>query len=356
MTQHEITSPIDLLDDKGLLVEEGWARRPLWRYDRGRIKAPWYRIKEWDYYCILSQKRQYGIAFTVSDLGYAALTSIVWLDFAGRRFEPVDSIKLLTRGKLGFPASSSAGDLKYEDAKMSIGYTVGEGERRIVANCTGFGNSGARDDAGTGQGTGRGLRCDLTLRQDKTADTMTIATSWKENRRAFYYNQKINCMPVTGTVEIGDERYSFDPDDSFGVLDWGRGYWLYKNSWYWGSASGVNNDKLLGWNIGYGFTDRTPASENVVFYDGRAHKLDEVVFHIDETDYLAPWKFTSNDGRFEMDFQPILDRHSAMNLGVIASIQNQVFGYYSGTIVLDGGQTINVDKMLGFAEDVRNRW
>lgn len=362
MTQHEITSPIELLDDTGHLVEEGWARQPLWRYDRGRVKAPWYRIKEWDYYCILSQKREYGIAVTVSDLGYAALTSIVWLDFAGRRFEPVDSIKLLTRGKLGFPASSVAGDLEYEDAKMSIRYAVGSDERRIVANCPGFGGSdtnrapGARDGADSGSAAGRGLRCDLVLRQDKTADTMTIATSWKENRRAFYYNQKINCMPVSGTVEIGDERHSFEPDDSFGVLDWGRGYWLYKNRWYWGSASGVNDGKLLGWNIGYGFTDRTPASENVVFYDGRAHKLDEVIFHIDETDYLAPWKFTSNDGRFEMDFQPILDRHSAMNLGVISSIQNQVFGYYSGNIVLDGGQTIKVDRMLGFAEDVRNRW
>ncbi|HOV94314.1 MAG TPA: DUF2804 domain-containing protein [Spirochaetales bacterium] len=343
MAQHEVVVSQELLNDDGRIAEEGWARQQVWQYDRSRIKAPWFRIKEWDYYCILSQKRGYGIALTVSDLGYAALASLVWLDFTRRSFEPLDSIKLLTRGSIKFPPSSSSGEVKYEDAKVCIRYQTDGGERHIEASSSRF--------AG-----GQTLECDLTLQQDLRADTMVIATSWKENRRAFYYNQKINCMPARGMVSIGDKIYAFEPDDSFGVLDWGRGYWLYRNRWYWGSASGLYEGKPIGWNIGYGFTDRTPASENVIFYDGKANKLDEVVFHLNEDNYLEPWKFTSNDGRFEMDFEPILDRHSAMKLGIIASIQNQVFGYYSGTLVLDDGKKISIDRLLGFAEDVRNRW
>lgn len=343
MAQHEVIVSQELLNDDGRIAEEGWARQQVWRYDRSRIKAPWFRIKEWDYYCILSQKRGYGVALTVSDLGYAALASVVWLDFAQRIFEPLDSIKLLTRGSIKFPASSSSGEVKYEDAKVCIHYQVSGGERHIEASSPRF--------AG-----GQALHCDLTLQQDLRADTMVIATSWKENRRAFYYNQKINCMPARGTVSIGDKAYAFEPNDSFGVLDWGRGYWLYRNRWYWGSASGLYEGTPIGWNIGYGFTDRTPASENVIFYDGKANKLDEVVFHLNEDNYLEPWKFTSNDGRFEMDFEPILDRHSAMKLGIIASIQNQIFGYYSGTLVLDDGKKISIDRLLGSAEDVRNRW
>ncbi|MCE5257230.1 MAG: DUF2804 domain-containing protein [Spirochaetaceae bacterium] len=343
MAQHEVISPVELLDGEGHLVEEGWARQQLWHYDRSRIRAPWYRIKEWDYYCVLSQERECGIAFTVSDLGYAGLASMVWLDFAKREFIPMDSIKLLTRGKLGFPPSSGSGGLEYGDAKMSISYSLSDGERRIIASCPSFGE-------------GKGLRCDLVLQQDLAADTMAIATSWKENRRAFYYNQKVNCMPAGGTVTIGDERHIFEPGDSFGVLDWGRGYWPYRNRWYWGSASGLHEGVPFGWNIGYGFSDRSPASENTVFYGGKAHKLEEITFHIDPGDYLAPWKFTSSDGRFEMDFEPILDRHSEMNLAVISSVQNQVFGYYSGQVKLDDGRPIKVESMLGFAEDVRNRW
>ncbi len=343
MKQNEITRPIELLDDEGHITEEGWARRPFWRYDRSRIKAPWYRIKEWDYYCVLSQKRGYGIAFTVSDLGYAGLSSIVWLDFINRTFTPIDSLKLLTLGKLGHSPVPERGDLHYKDKKLSISYLIGDGERRIVAESLSFGE-------------GKGLKCDIRLKQDMSADSMNIATSWKENRRAFYYNHKVNCMPALGEVIIGNETFKFEPEDSFGVLDWGRGYWTYRNRWFWGSASGLYEGVPIGWNLGYGFSDRTPASENMIFYNGRAHKLEEIEFHIDPENYLAPWKITSSDGRFEMNFEPVLNRHSKFKVLMLSSIQNQLFGYYSGQLILDDGRTLHIDKILGLAEDVLNQW
>ena len=52
---------------------------------------------------------------------------------------------------------------------------------------------------------------------------------------------------------------------------------------------------------------------------------------------MEPWTITSNDGRFEMDFNPILDRKLKVNLGAIVSDQHQVFGYLKGTAVLDNG-------------------
>lgn len=343
MAQHEVTAPVELLDRGGHLIEEGWAKRPYWNYNRTAIKAPWYRIKEWDYYYILSQERGYGITFTMSDLGYAGLFSMTWLDFDARSFIQADSMSILPAGRTGFPPSSESGDVAYEDKKLSVAFRLKKGERHITASCPGFSD-------------GKGLSCDITLNQDPAADSMVIATSWKENRRAFYYNRKVNCMPASGTVTIGGTRHDFSPTDSFGGLDWGRGYWTYKNRWYWGSASGLLDGIPFGWNIGYGFSDRTPASENMVFYDGRAHKLDEVTFHIDPGSYLVPWRFTSNDGRFEMDFEPAIDRHSETNMAVIKSIQHQVFGYFTGRVVLDDGRKLAVNRFLGFAENVLNQW
>ena len=99
---------------------------------------------------------------------------------------------------------------------------------------------------------------------------------------------------------------------SFAVLDWGRGVWTYDNTWYWGSASGIVGGHTFGFNIGYGFGDTSAASENMLFYDGIAHKLSQVRFNIPlkdgKEDYLSPWTFSSDDGRFEMRFVPILDR------------------------------------------------
>ena len=76
------------------------------------------------------------------------------------------------------------------------------------------------------------------------------------------------------------------------MLDWGRGVWTYHNTWYWGSASGQVDGVPFGWNIGYGFGDTSAASENMLFYGGKAHKLSQVTFHIPQRDgrddFLAP--------------------------------------------------------------------
>ena len=60
--QNEITSQQDLMDGQGRIIEEGWARRPYWNYDRNKIAAGWHRIKERDYYSVLSHDKKYGNA------------------------------------------------------------------------------------------------------------------------------------------------------------------------------------------------------------------------------------------------------------------------------------------------------
>ena len=346
MAQNEIIRPIDLIGDDGHLIEEGWARQPFWRYDRSKISAPVWRVKEWDYYYVISHDKKYGITFTMSDLGYLGLFSVVWLDLASGKFAQSDDMTFMPLGKTGFPAGSQEGDLRHESAKISLSFSIENGKRHLMAICPGF---VAPDGS-------KGLEADIVLIQPPNADSMNIATSWKENRRAFYYNRKINCMPASGTVTLGSKTCEFSPETSFGGLDWGRGVWTYKNRWYWGSASGLLDGVPFGWNIGYGFSDRSPASENMVFYGGKAHKFGEVSFKIDTSNYLAPWKFGSSDGRFEMDFEPIVDRNSSTNVALVKSVQHQVFGYFSGRVILDDGTSLEVKRFLGFAEDVLNWW
>jgi len=73
-------------------------------------------------------------------------------------------------------------------------------------------------------------------------------------------------------------------------------------------------------------------------------------------DYLKPWTFSSDDGRFEMSFEPILDRHSKTSLLVLESNQHQVFGRFSGKAVLDDQSIITISDFMGFAEKVSNTW
>ena len=340
--QNEITQPSDLLDEYGELIQKGWARKPILNFNRNNIKSGPLRIKEWDYYAILHPN--YGVAFTIADLGYAGLIACVWLDFKKKTFIQDENLVWFTKGKFNMPKTSEEGDIKLNEKGITLSFEKRWDLRGIYFGFPGFNN-------------GLGLEAKLSLTQNPNLDTMVIATPWKKKPTKFYYNQKINCMPAEGTVQVGSEIYEFNKDKCFGVLDWGRGVWTYKNRWYWGSASGKLKDgTYIGWNLGYGFSDRSYASENLIFYNGVGHKIDQVKFHINKKNYLENWQFKSNDGRFEMIMEPIIDRNSKFNYGIIKSIQHQVFGYYSGHLILDNGKKIEVDRVLGFAEDVFNKW
>lgn len=342
MRNHEVTKVQPLLKEDGSLREPGWSKQLYQVYDRNAIKAPKFRIKEWDYYLVISEKNKFGVAITISDDGYVGLQSVSLLDFS-KPWEHTETVlNFFPMGKLKLPPTSAKGNTEYHDKRLNAEFRISEGERRLVVDFKNFCD-------------GKPFSCDITLKQPEM-DTMVIATPWKEKKTAFYYNQKINCMRASGKAVFDGKEYIFDPATDFGTLDWGRGVWTYDNTWYWGSGNADIDGHAFGFNIGYGFGDTSAASENMIFYDGKCHKLDDVTFHIPESGYTDPWKFSSSDGRFEMDFVPIIDRAAKIDLKFIITDQHQVFGRMSGKAILDDGTVIEVKDMLCFAEDVHNKY
>ena len=57
-----------------------------------------------------------------------------------------------------------------------------------------------------------------------------------------------------------------------------------------------------------------------------------------------------------MEFRPVIDRASCTDVKLIKSDQHQVFGRFSGTMVLDDGTKLQVRDLMGFAEKVENKW
>jgi len=347
MTQQiKITKPCELLDENGHIILPGYATDLIWQYNRKKIKAPWYRIKEWDSYVVLCHEKGYGVLFTLADLGYLGSVAVCWLDFKKKAVKQIDTLKLFPRGKTNFASTSKEGDVAYESKNLTLQYKIKNQCRIITVDAPAF----------EGWNNEKGLKGEIVLQQDPKLESMVIASSWVENPKAFYYNQKINCMPASGNITLGKKNYSFNLDNSFGTLDWGRGNFTYKNQWYWGSASGRLNGESFGWNLGYGFSDRSSASENMLFYKGKAHKLEDVTFHYNPDNYMEPWVFTSNDGRFEMEMTPILDNNQNTDLKIIRAMQHQVFGNFNGTVILDDGTKLKVENFLGFGMYVLNWW
>ena len=87
-----------------------------------------------------------------------------------------------------------------------------------------------------------------------------------------------------------------------------------------------------------------------------AHKIDDVKFNISDN-FIDAWTFTSSDGRFEMSFEPIIDRSDYTSvLDLIVTNQHQVFGKMTGKAVLDDGTVIRIKDFLCFAEKVHNKY
>lgn len=341
---HEIINSGLLLDKNGNLNEPGFARQIILEYDRTQVKGGFLRLKEWDYYLIANS--HFAVALTIADNSYMGLDSISFLWFDEQTEKTVSKMRILTRGKKRLPKSSKSGNIQSKGKGYQLSFAHEDGKRILDFCMSDFQH-------------GLPIKGRIVL-SDEPKESMVIATPF-EKKGHFYYNQKINCMSAEGTVTVKGQDFFFSKEDSFGVLDWGRGVWTYKNTWYWGSGSGLVDGVKFGFNIGYGFGNTQAATENVLFYDGIIHKLSEVKFEIpfkeDGTEnYMKPWKFSSDDGRFELDFVPILDRAARLNALILESDQHQVFGNFSGKVILDDGKKIQLDNFFGFAEKVMNKW
>lgn len=345
MEQHRITQPGPLLDENGALAQPGWATSLLLQYDRKAIRANAARIKEWDYYLVANDR--FGLALTIDDNSYMGLYSVSLLDFEQRWEHTASPMVLFPFGKTGLPSTSQRGNVQsLPNKNYQFSFVKEEGRRILDCRMENFLE-------------GKPLEAHLEL-QDFDEESMVIATPFTQKPNAFYYNQKINCMPASGRVTFDGKEYLFEPQNSFGTLDWGRGVWTYSNTWYWSSANAVIDGKRFGFNLGYGFGNTAAASENMVFYDGKAHKLGRVRFDIPQKDgkddFMSPWRIADDAGRLSLDFVPVLDRKSKTDIGLICSDQHQVFGRFSGWVALENGTVLPLAEVMAFAEKVRNRW
>ncbi|MFP4147941.1 MAG: DUF2804 domain-containing protein [Nitriliruptoraceae bacterium] len=144
---------------------------------------------------------------------------------------------------------------------------------------------------------------------------------------------------MVGTFAVGDERATFgaDGEEAWGVLDIGRGRWPYRTRWCGGSGAG--------------------ATENGSIVDGEVTKIGpELVWAERWEDPMAPWHVAAPDGTPALTLTPRFDRHARTELVVLGTEVHQVFGRWSGHLTGPDGTRVEVDGLLGFAEESRSRW
>jgi hypothetical protein len=340
--QKEITSSGDLLDARGRLAESGWARKPLLSYDRGRVAASALRIKEWDYYEIINP--DYGIVLLIYDIGYQGRAVVKWMDFRAGTFEEHGPTLWFTRGAMGLPPGSEAGDVVFDRDGVRLACRRREDGTRAFQ----FSFPNFRD--------GAGLSGEMELAPPR-GDSIVNVIPFRNVKR-FVYAEKITCMVPHGRVTVGKEVYTFSPENhSHGCLDWSRAAFPYHVEWRWCIASGMAGGVPFGFNIDYGFG--TESSKSMIFYDGVGHHLDEARYTIDPADPMKPWVFTDNQNRVELTLKPACIERGGINFVVLRTKLLKAYGFFTGRVRLDDGRWITIsesDRLFGSAEAVVNDW
>ncbi len=335
----EITEQTPLLRADGTVAAHGWARGPLVQYDRSLVQEEHLGgLREWEYYAVFAP--DFAVGLTLAHIGLLSFAILTLEDYATEEIH--SAILVADASALDFPFTPFE-DTLFEAPVGTVAYRFEEGMRTITV-LTGEEGSEGRMEA------------HLRLADSTSVENVAVVHHFDEPGQFFYENKRVS-MPATGSVQVGESVYELPQGESFGVLDWGRGAWPGEVRWEWGHFAGMTDGHMVGINLGTVFADDSPGTADAVIVDDVLHKLPRGQWDYDLEDVMAPWRFTSADGRIDLTLTPDFDDSTTLSLGPPYTLTRwKVHGDLSGTVQLDDGSALRVAGIRGAAEYVEIIW
>jgi hypothetical protein len=335
MDQAELATVVSLTGADGRLnpAAVGWARRPILDTS-GIVKGPhrtWGRAKRWEYWNVISPT--HILAVTVSSIDYAAVHE-VWIFERASGSTWTRAVTVLPAHDVYLPANLHSGPARARAKDLAIDLDpLPEGGTRLRATIP---------DASF----------DVVVTRPADYDCVAVVVPWSKTR--FQYTVKDVALSARGVVTTDGVEHEV-PAGSWAVLDHGRGRWPYDVRWNWGAGSGQSRGRRVGLQVGGKWTSGSGSTENGLVVDGHLYKIhDELTWQYDLADWRRPWHVSG--GGLDATLVPFFDKRSTNNLVVVSSRTDQCFGHWSGTYTTPHGGTIAFEGLIGWAEDVHNRW
>jgi hypothetical protein len=341
--QEESVITSSILDHRGLPGYFGWSRSPVFLYGSSPLWPPRRRITSSDRFIIFSSNDM--LVMEVLDGAYLGYVGITVISLKTKKRNTKYFVVPFPMGSFNMPQNSESGSVKIQEKKISVDFSVMEGKSRIIKfDFPRFSRS---------KGSLRGY---IVLSPPEEAESLYNCMPWREDKLAFRSTCRSPWFIVEGAVQFGLSELQFTKNDAWGIFDWNRGVRPRSDVRYWAAGCGLQDGKQVSFTVGYGSADASHGTENGFFLNGKLHKLDQVTFHINPESWLGPWSFTSNDQRLEMTFTPIMERTGKQHFLFHSMKRRQVFGHFSGKIILDDNSEINFKDIMGFAERKKTRF
>ncbi len=331
----ELTRPIDLCLSSGRLNREavGWSRYPLHNCN---LSGSPLRKKRWNYWCITTDS--FLFSATLSNIDYLGLAFIYFLDFETLQFQEYTVTRLLGKGcNLGDLVSD---DALFEDKYLKLRFINNDDVTAIEVDCPDFG--------------GKNLTARLQLTPPEKHQSLNVVIPWSDHR--FQFTSKQHTIPTAGSIALGDRSYN--AEDGYACLDFGRGKWPFSSFWNWSGGSGMSGSNRIGLNFGAGWTDGTGMNENGICIDGILTKISEdLLFEYDTANFMKPWQIkTVHSDLVDLQFTPFFERVAKTEALILGSEVHQMIGRFAGSVKDSYGKAYKIDNFIGWAEDHKARW
>lgn len=334
LTESELTAPVELVTDDGLLnpAAVGFTRTPLHDTSGVGARTGWGRNKRWEYWGVVGP--DFLVGLTVASVDYAAVSEVWVFERATGREWGRSGIRPFGRG-VELPPSLGDGPARARAAGLEIDIEdAADGSSRLRAAIA-------------------GAAVDILVPLPAGHERLGVVVPWSD--RTFQYTVKDVARPASGSIEVDGVRHELAAGENWAVLDHGRGRWPYDVEWNWAAASGRSDGRTIGLQLGSRWTHGTGATENALVVDGRLTKnSEELRWDYDPSAWLEPWTIRGETA--DIVFTPFHDKASRTRLGVISTRTDQCFGTFAGWMLDEHGMRVPFRDLLGWAEDVHNRW
>jgi hypothetical protein len=335
MPQTEITEPVSVLDDAGRPLNFGWARSGCFSYDHGLIRSPRRKISEGDRYVLISPTHE--VLFEILDDGYLGCLFMSVVSLKDKKTSAQTLTTPFSLGCFDLPASSESPSIKFRQKDAFVNFAVMDGGVRIIKiDIPGFSHR-------------LSLRGEVVLSPPDGAESLYTHMPWRGKGQAFSLLRRSPWFYAEGVIQFGTAKLVFTRGSGWGIFDWHRGVRPRSDLSFWAAGCGQVEGRQAGFSLGYNSADSGLGTENAFFLDGRLHKLDRVSFHI-PSERIMPWRFTSNDNCLEMIFEPQQERDESRQMFFYSYRRRQLFGTFSGKVVLDDGSELDFQDITGLAE------
>ena len=337
--QHRMLQTGDLLDDRGLLLEAGYATAPLKRYDQRTAALSRGVPTQWHSYAVFNQASAFLI--TVGNRGRTQYESVMLVDFA----QKTGQADLRTTADFpDLPLTAGAGVIRAKGKLHEYTLRTEQGRHHLYGHA--YDSFGGKDP----------LLFDLIV-EETPQDRLVLALPDSDRGQGFVYSQQLGALPVEGRCIYGASEYRFAPATSYACFQWGRAVLPRRYVWRRAQLAGTAEGSRVALFLGDSPVDSQMATENALLCDGRLHKLGPVQWEPDPAaakgGAAVAHTLTEQQGRLRLRFEPAVEV-SLQGGSFLAPISKHcLLGHFSGTLRLDDGRVLNSDGLQGMLETVR---